>query len=267
MLDDLVQVIGILKDRVRDHRSDLTASETRTRMALIDPLLTTLGWNTSDPALVTPEYSVKTRRADYALKTTGPTPAMFIEAKKLGEGVEPHREQMTNYSNMAGVRYAALTDGDRWEVYEVFKQAPLDERRVVELSISRDPAHECALKLLLLWRPNMESGSPIPANEPGLMPEPRPNPPPEPAPNPPPHSPQLPIAGDYDGTSHKAYLLLDTLGVRLEDGRLFGNPHKAAKAIKGRRTTHSWSFWKYESSPGVWRPIRDLRDELRSSAT
>ena len=45
--------------------------------------------------------------------------------------------QMLNYSNASGVEYAGLTDGDRWELYDV--------------SVSGMAAHECALRLLLLW--------------------------------------------------------------------------------------------------------------------
>ena len=57
-LDDLVSVIETLKERLQTHRQDLEANETRTRMALIDPLLQALGWDTADPALVLPEYEV-----------------------------------------------------------------------------------------------------------------------------------------------------------------------------------------------------------------
>ncbi len=165
MLDSLVNIINTLKERIRAHRGELEENETRTRMALIDPLLTVLGWDTSDPGYVKPEYPVTGGKADYGLRNAGPTPAAFIEAKKLGEPLESHREQMTRYSNMAGVKYAGLTNGDRWELYEVFSPTSLDERRILDLSILNDPPHQSALKLLLLWRPNLESGAPIPANE------------------------------------------------------------------------------------------------------
>lgn len=39
----------------------------RTRMALIDPLLSALGWTLSDPKEVIPEYKVDGGWADYAL--------------------------------------------------------------------------------------------------------------------------------------------------------------------------------------------------------
>ena len=167
MLDDLVGVIETLKARIQNHGPDLQANEIRTRMALIDPLLQALGWDTADPSLVTPEYNVSGRWADYAL-LSGSKPAAIIEAKKLDESLESHRMQMLNYSNASGIQYAGLTDGNRWELYEIFKQAPLEERRILDVSIASNPAHQAALQLLLLWRPNLASGQPDPASEPIL---------------------------------------------------------------------------------------------------
>ena len=165
-LDDLVGVIGTLQSRICAHGAALRENETRTRMALCDPLLRTLGRDVSDPGLVMPEYNVSGRRADYALLGPDGQPVATIEAKKLGASLEAHRMQMLNYSNASDVEYAGLTDGDRWELYEVFKRGQLEERRILDVSISGMAAHECALRLLLLWRPNLESGKPVAANEP-----------------------------------------------------------------------------------------------------
>ena len=60
MLDDLVQTIETLKQRVKDHRSDIENYESRTRVTLIDPLLCALGWDVSDPSIVQIEPKVKT---------------------------------------------------------------------------------------------------------------------------------------------------------------------------------------------------------------
>ncbi len=167
LLDDLVSVIETLKERMRAHGATLRANEIRTRTALIDPLLTALGWDVSDPALVTPEYTVGEGRADYALHGAESIPAAIVEAKRLGHALnDDERMQMLNYANARGVRYAAVTDGDVWEFYEVFKQAPLEDRRLLSLRVANTPAHELALKLLLLWRPNVASGQPVAANEP-----------------------------------------------------------------------------------------------------
>ena len=165
-LGDLVGVIGTLQRRICAHGPALRENETRTRVALCDPLLQAVGWDVADPGLVMPEYNVSGRRADYALLGPDGQPVATIEAKKLGSSFESHRMQMLNYSNASGVEYAGLTDGDRWELYEVFKKGQLEDRRILDVSISGMAAHECALRLLLLWRPNLESGNLVAASEP-----------------------------------------------------------------------------------------------------
>ena len=166
LLDDLVGVIETLKARIQGHSPDLQANETRTRMALIDPLLQALGWDTTNPALVLPEYDVSGKRADYALLKADGNPAAVVEAKKLGESLVPHRSQMVGYSVEFGVPYAGLTDGDHWELYDVFQKTPLDKKKVLDVSLAGMPSHRCALQLLLLWRPNLASGDLTPAREP-----------------------------------------------------------------------------------------------------
>ena len=161
MLDDLVAVIETLKARIQQHQGSLQSNEIRTRTALIDPLLAVLGWDVSDPGLVTPEYDVSGKRADYALLKADGQPIAVIEAKKLGETLASHRSQMVGYAVEFGVPYAGLTDGERWELYDVFKQTPLDDKRLLNTSIANAPTHRCALKLLLLWRPNLVLGQPM----------------------------------------------------------------------------------------------------------
>lgn len=279
MLDSLVSVINTLKERIRAHRGELEENETRTRMALIDPLLTVLGWDTSDPGCVKPEYPVTGGKADYGLRNAGPTPAAFIEAKKLGEPLESHREQMTRYSNMAGVKYAGLTNGDRWELYEVFSPASLDERRILDLSILNDPPHQSALKLLLLWRPNLESGAPIPANEPVLEERPsdaavidRPATPPSPAPSsaPMPSGPAVVRASGATpagitiywgkrGRNDEAILLEQRQGRVWLKGQEFSSPSGACKDLTNG-AYNGWDEWEYDDRQTQRRqPITGLR--------
>ena len=171
LLGDLINVIETLKERMTTHFQSLQQNETRTRTTLIDPLLTALGWDVSDPGLVTPEYSVGQGKADYALVNGGPQPrpVAIVEAKPLGSLLnDRERNQMLTYVNMEGIKYAVLTNGDLWELYDIFKPARLDERRLLNVRITSTPTHQLALQLLLLWRTNLASGVPVPAQEPVL---------------------------------------------------------------------------------------------------
>ncbi len=180
MLDDLVKCIEKLKSRMESHAASLQANEWRTRTQLIDPLLCVLGWDVSDPALVTPEYNVGRSRADYALLQPDAIPLAVIEAKALSDTLtDDHRTQMTVYANNVGIKYAGLTNGNHWELYDVFQPVALEEKRILDLSIAEELPQICALKLLLLWRSNLESGEPQAANVPlvsktNLIPKPPP---------------------------------------------------------------------------------------------
>ncbi len=168
LLQDLVDTIERLKARLANHSTELRANETRTRMALIDPMLAVLGWDPADPSLVMPEYAPELgkHRADYALIRHDGKPAAILEAKKLGESLEQYRRQMLSYAVEDGIAYAGITDGNLWQLYSVFEQKPIEERRILNISISNDPTHEIALSMLALWRPNIGSGYPAKANSP-----------------------------------------------------------------------------------------------------
>ena len=178
-LDELVSCIELLQQRMQAHGTILRENEMRTRMALIDPLLNALGWDANDPAIVIPEYKVSDGWADYALLRQDGNPAAVIEAKKLGTMLDVKtRRQMLNYANESGIEYAGLTDGNCWELYKVFQPGPLEERQILNVSIAADPAHESALRLLTLWRPNLASGEPLSASKPiiDVRDDPRPDP-------------------------------------------------------------------------------------------
>ncbi|MYJ77805.1 MAG: hypothetical protein F4047_06560, partial [Caldilineaceae bacterium SB0670_bin_27] len=157
-LDDLVGVIGVLRQRIADHGPTLTVSETRTRVALIDPLLQVLGWDTADPSIVVPEYDVNNRKIDYALLGQNSIPAAIVEAKRLDSQLQPFLEQMISNARIVGVEIAGITDGDQWELYEVLRSDTSEVRQLLNLKISSSSSHLSALKLLLFWRPNLASG-------------------------------------------------------------------------------------------------------------
>lgn len=169
MLDELVNALKRIKQCMEDHAAALETNEALTRMALIDPLLRVLGWDTSDPRLVVPEYAAGSGRVDYALmKKESNQPLVFLEAKKLGmnEPDDKITNQMLTYANSQAVPFAGISDGDRWQVYEVFKQVPLMDRRILDVSTAKDELSHCALKLLVLWRSNLATNMPVETGEP-----------------------------------------------------------------------------------------------------
>ena len=98
----------------------------------------------------------------------GKHPCHSLEAKRLGSIVENHLDQAVGYCIQQGVAYAGVTDGSHWRLYRTFEPVPMADKIVLDVNIENTPAHQCALQMLLLWRPNLASGQPIPANEPIL---------------------------------------------------------------------------------------------------
>ena len=92
---------------------------------------------------------------------------MMVEAKKLGDDLRDRaRTQGIQYCIEKGTKHFAVTDGQRWEIYETHRPVPIDEKRVVAFDLkSQSPAAEC-LKALALWRPSVEEGHVGAAREP-----------------------------------------------------------------------------------------------------
>ena len=167
-LEELVNTIESLKGSIELHQQLLRQSEALTRYVVIDPLLRAIGWDTEDPEKVRPEYPDPTGRPDYALFVDG-KPVSMVEAKSLATPLdETVVRRAMEYCTAQGVRYTIVTNGDRWELYHVFQSGSFEERRLLALSILTDPAHQCALKFLMIWRPNLASGQPVEANAPIL---------------------------------------------------------------------------------------------------
>ena len=177
-LESLLELVKTLSDRIDRHSAALRQSEALTRYALIDPLLRELGWDTTDPDMVIPEYRSGNGRADYALMYDG-SPAMMVEAKSLGTPLQDAvLAQGINYCLMEGTSYFAVTDGRLWEIYETHKPVPINDKRIVRFDLKDNPAQVC-LKALALWRYSVESGQVSKAQTPVLplspdQPEPSP---------------------------------------------------------------------------------------------
>ena len=166
VFDDLLQTIEKLKARIREHGTYIAPYESRTRVALIDPLLTALGWDVSDPSLVHIEPRTVNGWADYALLGSNGEPIAFVEAKKLNSSQDAMGQTVSyvvqeNVTNHTNVRFGATTDGNQWNLYDVVAQ-----RLVMSASINGDNSAKAALQFIALWRQSFSTGVFTPAVEP-----------------------------------------------------------------------------------------------------
>lgn len=171
LLRPLLQTIETVRDRINSARSAGGWNEAQTRASLIDPILTALGWDVADPALVRHEVKSSDGFADYTLLKGEDHPAAIVEAKALGALLDIKEVgQTTNYANHRGAPYAALTNGDRWILYDVFKEARLEDRLLLDTAVSSAEPHATALELLKLWRHRISTTRRRPEPRPELPP-------------------------------------------------------------------------------------------------
>jgi hypothetical protein len=113
-----------LSEQVRK-RFDQVVGEEATKMALIVPFLSALGYDVYDPNEVMPEYvaDFATRRAgqfekvDYALAING-SKVMLVEAKARGQKAEAHDGQLSRYFNgLLTTKVAIVTNGVEYRFF------------------------------------------------------------------------------------------------------------------------------------------------------
>ena len=173
-VNELRELIERLRKSIRDHRNELAGSETATRNTLVDPLLGRLGWDTANLDHVKREYGVgmDKKKVDYALfKDSQEKPAVLVEAKKLsthttGQEILPGEPEITKlptalrgaavqglgYCLYDEIQYVAVTDGQRWDIYDVCKGGFIDEKRIARFDLMSPTAAEDCSQAYALWR-------------------------------------------------------------------------------------------------------------------
>ena len=103
-------------------RAPKVESEASTNTSLVQPFLTTLGYDVGNPDEVAPEhhadYSEKYKnKVDYAILHQG-VPVIAIESKRVGSILKDHLGQLKSYFHaLTTVKLGVLTDGLRYEFY------------------------------------------------------------------------------------------------------------------------------------------------------
>ena len=135
-----------------------------TRSTFIDPVITALGWDTSDPRECHPEYrrvggDEAAGRADYALFGTPDldaigngtmAPDVIIEVKGLPVALEEHVEQLRHHVEAVpemrkGV--AVLTNGGVWWLYDLDRRGAFQGKRIDPIYVVPVNPREAALIL------------------------------------------------------------------------------------------------------------------------
>lgn len=147
-LSEALGEIEKLKGKISKYKDDYSKNETLVRYSLIDPFLRMIGWDTSDPVQVIPEYSTGNGRADYALIGYDGEIIALIGAKKLGTGEDI--DQHLAYCLRVASQYFIATDGNVWELYDAFKKVKFQEKLIERWIILNDEPGEILRKALII---------------------------------------------------------------------------------------------------------------------
>ena len=158
LLEPLVSALRDARQAIDQHKEHLSKNEIRTRNVLIDPVLRALGWDVSILDDVDVEHGAGKKRVDYALLGNDRRPVVLIEAKKLDEDLNSNRTQMLTYCTEVGVRYGVLTDGNCWDLYNLWQEAPIDDRLALQVILSSREPVIAARMLLRLWKDSVREG-------------------------------------------------------------------------------------------------------------
>jgi hypothetical protein len=149
-IDELARRVVVLAERLRRYQDVFRRNEAAVRTSLVEPFLRIWGWDTEDPAQVTPEFSTQSGRPDYALLGPDGRPIAFVGVKTLGKPED--LTQYISYCVSEGVGYFIATDGKTWEVYNTLEPKPLREKLVTRWDILEDPPVEVLRKSFVIAR-------------------------------------------------------------------------------------------------------------------
>ncbi len=132
--------IEALSEKLQAHR-ELLETEEAAKMALIVPFLTALGYDTSNPSEVRPEFTCeianrKGEKVDYAI-CHGGNVTILIECKPIAAKLSlDNAHQLIRYFNTQEARLAILTNGQIWKFYSDTERANrMDDKPFYEFNL------------------------------------------------------------------------------------------------------------------------------------
>ena len=150
----LTDTLTKLRKRIQKIRTRKeTIGEQNTKAALIDPLLSALGWDVEDIDEVSREYRRKSQDnpVDYALFMLR-SPRLFVEAKGLEKDLSDRRwiSQILGYATVVGVEWCVLTNGDEYRLYNAHAPVDVEQKLFRVVRISESDQDEYTLETLEL---------------------------------------------------------------------------------------------------------------------
>lgn len=136
---DFKDKIKQLGDRVETLKDNLQTEEA-TKMALIAPFISALGYDVFNPMEVVPEMccdigTKKGEKIDYAILQNG-EPIILIECKHWQQNLNLHDNQLLRYFHVSKAKFGILTNGIVYRFYtDLAEPNKMDEKPFLEVNI------------------------------------------------------------------------------------------------------------------------------------
>ncbi|MBW8051436.1 MAG: hypothetical protein FVQ77_14065 [Cytophagales bacterium] len=156
-MNNLRDLLKELTERSKEHRSYYERNETAVRTQLIDPILSALGWDTSNPDYVKHNEATTDRDIpDYALFKNKQR-KLFVEAKNLKVDINNKKtiRQIADYCYHHSTDYGVLTNGMNWLLFETY-QKDTGQRVVWSINFEKDNLENALAKLDTLTFQNID---------------------------------------------------------------------------------------------------------------
>jgi hypothetical protein len=119
---------------------DQIKSEDQAKLSLVFPFLRNLGYDTTDPNEIVPEFTSdfatkKGEKVDIAIMVNG-EPAVLIECKAPGADLTAHNGQLYRYFSVTKSKFAILTNGiDYWFFSDVDEPNKMDSKPFMTINL------------------------------------------------------------------------------------------------------------------------------------
>jgi hypothetical protein len=134
LLDDVRKISGIA-----DRLQGPVGNEANTKALLIEPMLSALGWDTTNLDHVLRDWPLRDNSTiDYALRM-GDENVMLLEARGVSESLDDQgfTGRAVNSSHAEGVLWCVVTNGLVYRAYRTDEEIPLDEKLAFEVDLRK----------------------------------------------------------------------------------------------------------------------------------
>jgi predicted type IV restriction endonuclease len=127
-----------IADRINKFKES-TKTEEATKNAFVMPFITALGYDTSNPQEVIPEFTAdigikQGEKVDYAILKDD-LPIILIECKHWTDYLDIHNTQLLRYFNVTKAKFAILTNGINYRFYTESEPNKMDEKPFLDINI------------------------------------------------------------------------------------------------------------------------------------